>query len=304
MKIAILFLSILFIVGCSSRNTQKEKEVSQPPVNNMIGINDTLGLSLHPEFSVYSTKQKQINFVLSNHSDANIEYGEFYQYTYNDENGVWRNVPMHLVAFDVSYILFQEEETNYNAILFKHTPGRYRFFLTIGKNGKEYTLMTEFWLTENQQEVEDAANLKLLEKEEVSETLSLELKPQPRAIPTGKPISPTEISMKTEHDYYPLSTTNVKVTITNYSQEEYTCGNYYSLAYYNSIKQLWEPLPADAVFEDIAWVFNYEYPTHKQTIRLYTTEVPNRPGKYRIYKSFNNGSRVAYAEFELFDKKE
>lgn len=134
----------------------------------MIGINDTLGLSLHPEFSVYSTKQKQINFVLSNHSDANIEYGEFYQYTYNDENGVWRNVPMHLVAFDVSYILFQEEETNYNAILFKYTPGRYRFFLTIGKNGKEYTLMTEFRLTDNQQEVMDAANSKFIDKEETS----------------------------------------------------------------------------------------------------------------------------------------
>ena len=304
MKIAILFLSILFIVGCSSRNTQKEKEVSQPPVNNMIGINDTLGLSLHPEFSVYSTKQKQINFVLSNHSDANIEYGGYYQYTYEDEDGIWRDVPMHLVVFDVSYDLFQEQEKNYNAILFKNTPGRYRFFLTIGKNGKEYTLMTEFRLTDNQQEVMDAANSKFIDKEETSETLSLRLKPQPRPIPTGKYINPTEISMKTEHDYYPLSATNVKITVTNYSQKEYTCGNYYSLAYYNSIKQQWELLPTDAIFEDIAWVLNPEYPTREQLIRIYTSEESNRPGKYRIYKSFNNDTGIAYAEFEIVDRIE
>lgn len=304
MKIAILFLSILFIVGCSCRNTQKEKEVSQSPVNNMIGINDTLGLSLHPEFSVYSIKQKQINFVLSNHSDTNIEYGGYYQYTYEDEDGIWRDVPMHLVVFDVSYVLFQEQEKNYNAILFKNTPGRYRFFLTIGKNGKEYTLMTEFRLTDNQQEVMDAANSKFIDKEETSETLSLKLKPQPRPIPTGKYINPTEISMKTEHDYYPLSAINVKITVTNYSQKEYTCGNYYILAYYNSIKQQWEPLPTDAIFEDIAWVLNPEYPTREQLIRIYTSEESNRPGKYRIYKSFNNDTGIAYAEFEIVDRIE
>lgn len=305
MKITILFLSFLFIVGCTNRNTQKEKEASQSPINNMVGINDTLGISLHPEFSVYSTKQKQINFVLSNHSDANIEYGGYYQYTYEDEDGIWRDVPMQLAVFDVSYVLFQDQETSYNAELFKHVPGRYRFFLTIRKYGKEYTLMTEFRLTDNQQEVVDAAKVRFTEKHEPSsETIPFELKPQPRAIPTGKAISPAVISMQTEHDYYPLSTTSVKITVTNYSKEEYTCGNYYSLAYYNSIKQLWEPLPVDAVFEDIAWVLNSEFSTREQTIRLYTSEVPNRPGIYRIYKSFNNDTRVAYAEFELVDKRE
>ena len=48
-------------------------------------------------------------------------------------------------------------------------------------------------------------------------------------IPTGEAVSPTSLSMQTEYDYYPLSTTEVKLTVTNYSQQEYMCGNDYSL---------------------------------------------------------------------------
>ena len=32
-------------------------------------------------------------------------------------------------------------------------------------------------------------------------------------------------------------------------------------------------------------------------------KVPNRPGKYRVYKSFNRNTKVAYAEFEMVDTK-
>lgn len=40
-----------------------------------------------------------------------------------------------------------------------------------------------------------------------------------------------------------------------------------------------------------------------QTIHIYTDITPNRPGKYRIYKSFNNDTEVAFAEFEMVDNK-
>lgn len=138
-------------------------------------------------------------------------------------------------------------------------------------------------------------------KKETSETISFELKPIPRDIPTGETISPALLSMQTEYDYYPLSTTEVKLTVTNHSRQEYTCGNDYSLAYYNNDKRQWEALPTDPITEDIAWVLDSEYPSGKQTIKLYTSEVPNRPGKYRIYKAFNG--KVAHAAFELVDKK-
>lgn len=157
-------------------------------------------------------------------------------------------------------------------------------------------------LLDNQQE--EAVVKKESDKEkQTSETISFELKPIPRDIPIGEVISSALLSMKTEYDYYPLSTTEVKITVTNYSQQEYTCGNDYSLAYYNDNKQQWETLPTDPIIEDVLWILQPEYPSGEQTIKLYTSEVPNREGKYRIYKSFNRETKVAYAEFELIDKK-
>lgn len=140
------------------------------------------------------------------------------------------------------------------------------------------------------------------EQGQSSGTTAFVLQPIPRDIPTGEAISPVLLSMQTEYDYYPLSTTEVKVTVTSHSQQEYICGNDYSLAYYNNEKRQWETLPTDPVIEDIGWILQPEYPTHGQTIKLYTSEVPNRAGKYRIYKSFNDDTKVAYAEFELVDE--
>ncbi|WP_061434608.1 immunoglobulin-like domain-containing protein [Bacteroides intestinalis] len=140
------------------------------------------------------------------------------------------------------------------------------------------------------------------EQGQSSGTTAFVLQPVPRDIPTGEAISPVLLSMQTEYNYYPLSTTEVKVTVTSHSQQEYICGNDYSLAYYNNEKRQWETLPTDPVIEDIGWILQPEYPTHEQTIKLYTSEVPNRAGKYRIYKAFNRNSKVAYAEFELVDE--
>lgn len=62
-------------------------------------------------------------------------------------------------------------------------------------------------------------------------------------------------------------------------------------------------LPTNPIRNDVLWIFLPDCPNHEQTIRLYTSEVPNRPGKYRIYKSFNGNTKVAYAEFEMVDKQ-
>ena len=127
-------------------------------------------------------------------------------------------------------------------------------------------------------------------------------KPIPCDIPTGKAINPDSLSMRTEYDYYPLSTTKIKVIITNLSHHEYECGESYSLAYFDEQRNTWETLPTNPIINNL-WIFVPENPTHEQTIELYTSEIPNRPGKYRIYKAFNRETKVAYAEFELVDKK-
>ena len=147
MKAINLCLFCLLLIGCA--NKPKQEKVPQTLINNTVGINDTLGLSLHPEFPIYSTKQKQVTFILHNNSGTDIGFGGYYSYTYEDEKGIWRDVPMQLVVFDEEIILWQGNKYYYNAELFRHTPGRYRFFLTVRRYSKEYTLMTEFQLQDN-----------------------------------------------------------------------------------------------------------------------------------------------------------
>ena len=142
-----------------------------------------------------------------------------------------------------------------------------------------------------------------IKEDSLGRTANIVLSPIPRDIPRGEAISPVFLSMRAEYGYYPLSTTEVKVFITNHSRYEYGCGEDYSLTYYNERLKKWEALPTNPIRNDVLWIFPLDYPTHEQTIRLYTSEVPNRPGKYRVYKSFNRNTKVAYAEFEMVDTK-
>lgn len=125
---------------------------------------------------------------------------------------------------------------------------------------------------------------------------------QPKKEEYDTAISPDSLSMDTEYNYYPLSTAEVKVIITNHSHNEYECGEDYSLTYYNEKQKTWETLPTNPITNSILWTFTQAHPSHEQTIKLYTPEVPNRAGKYRIYKAFNRDTKMAYAEFELVDE--
>lgn len=91
--------------------------------------------------------------------------------------------------------------------------------------------------------------------------------------------------------------------VTNKSGGEYTCGDEYSIAYYNEKDKTWEPLPVNPISEDMLWIISPYHNVRMQTIHIYTDITPNRPGKYRIYKPFNNDTEVAFAEFEMVDNK-
>lgn len=141
-----------------------------------------------------------------------------------------------------------------------------------------------------------------IKEDSLGQAVNIVLSPIPRDIPQGEAINLDSLSMRAEYDYYPLSTTEVKVFITNHSGYEYDCGEGYSLTYYNERQKTWEALPTNPIRNDVLWIFPSDCPTHEQTIRLYTSEVPNRPGKYRVYKSFNRNTKVAYAEFEILSE--
>lgn len=59
------------------------------------------------------------------------------------------------------------------------------------------------------------------EQEQSPKAMSSVLQPIPRDISIGEAISPALLSMHTEYDYYPLSTTEVKITVANHSRQGY-----------------------------------------------------------------------------------
>ena len=112
-----------------------------------------------------------------------------------------------------------------------------------------------------------------IKEDSLGRTANIVLNPILRDIPRGEAINPVSLSMRAEYDYYPLSTTEVKVIITNHSHFAYECGESYSLAYYNSKQKSWETLPANPIVNSILWIFPSKNPTHGQNIKLYTSEV-------------------------------
>ena len=145
----LLYALVLFTFIVSCTNKTKQEETPPTPVNNAVGINDTLGLFLYPEFPIYSTKQKQVTFIMHNNSGTHIGMGGNYSYTYEDEKGIWRDVPMQLIVFMEKIIVWNGSKRFINAELVQHIPGRYRFFYTVRRYEKEYTLITEFQLKDN-----------------------------------------------------------------------------------------------------------------------------------------------------------
>ena len=147
----------------------------QPIVNERIGTTDTLGISLHPEYSVYSTDASTASFVLLNQGNRNIMCGEHYSVTYEDENGTWRELPINGFANDIGYMVSPGEHKLFTAYLYPEVhpnkSGRYRFFYRIMLNAgttsrRDILMMTEFRLTDDKQEVERAIKMNIPKESE------------------------------------------------------------------------------------------------------------------------------------------
>ena len=138
---------VLISVGCSCKKSDRQQEMLPvESVDNTVGVNDTLGISLHPEYPVYSTRQKQIVFVLSNQSGMDISYG--LGYTYEDETGIWREISKRPVVFEVEYVLLHGDKQYIYADLYRNLPGQYRFFFDVWRYDRNYTFMAEFGLSD------------------------------------------------------------------------------------------------------------------------------------------------------------
>lgn len=163
-------ISVTFILNTpEARKAFCEKIVDSPAVlfegptgysrNGRVGVGDTLGICLQSDYPMYSTQAAQVTFTLVNLSNTVLECGEYYFITYEDEQGVWRDLPIHTIFFDLAHMIRSGGKKYLSGDLYPeihaNKPGRYRFFyeVTLSDTGKNITLMAEFRLTDNEQEL-------------------------------------------------------------------------------------------------------------------------------------------------------
>lgn len=164
-------ICVTFILNTpEARKAFREKITDSPAVvfegptegviNGYAGVSDTLGILLQSDCLVYSTQVTQATFTLVNQSDTPLECGDGYSVTYEDESGIWRELPINTACFDVAYRVDAGDERHLSGNLYPEVhankPGRYRFFyeVTLLDTGTDITLMAEFRLTDHPEELE------------------------------------------------------------------------------------------------------------------------------------------------------
>lgn len=139
-------IHVTFIMNTpEARKAFRKKIIDSPAVlfdgtadntpNDYIGVSDTLGILLQSDYPVYSTQSKRATFVLVNHSQVTLESGESYYITYEDRQGVWRNLPIHTIFNCVAHIIGPGKNKHLSGSLYPeihhNKPGRYRFFYPV-----------------------------------------------------------------------------------------------------------------------------------------------------------------------------
>lgn len=134
--------------------------VEEPIINQKVGVDHMNGIYIRPEYPVYSTKAEQAIFILNNHSGGTIECGEPYYITFEDEKGIWRELPMNATFVSLAYAIQDKGERMMRAWLYPdvhpNKAGRYRYFYEVSINRKPILLMAEFRLTDNEKEWKEA----------------------------------------------------------------------------------------------------------------------------------------------------
>lgn len=155
-----------------------------PQVDERVGVNDTLGVYLRPEYPVFSVEAPYATFILYNHSGTEITCGEHYSITYEDPEGVWRELPINGMAFDIAYSISPDERRPFTASLYPEVhpnpPGRYRFFYEVRINRNDLVKKTEFREREKSQKLWMMAEFRLSNDEQ--EWKEIEKTPVPSAL--------------------------------------------------------------------------------------------------------------------------
>lgn len=91
--------------------------------------------------------------------------------SYQDKNGIWRNLPINGNSFDILNIVSGKSDFRIHAFLYprisNNKPSKYRFYYDINlkpSSGEinEIKMMTEFTLTNDYEAVKNAKRIELL----------------------------------------------------------------------------------------------------------------------------------------------
>ena len=130
--------------------------VEVPVINERVSRNHIRGIHIRPEYPVYSTAAEQVTFILNNYSGGTIECGERYYVTFEDEKGIWWELPMNTAFVSIAYVIQDKREREMRASLYPdvhpNKAGRYRYFYEVTINRKPVLMMAEFRLTDNEEE--------------------------------------------------------------------------------------------------------------------------------------------------------
>lgn len=133
-------------------------------LNDEEGVNDVAGVSIRPEYTVYSTEADKVKFIIYNHSGELLHCGTRYVITYEDVDGTWRELPINNIFLDTEYGVSNEERWEFVVDLYPdvhpNRAGRYRFFYDVSLGdvgfGRKIGMMTEFYLSDKPEELERA----------------------------------------------------------------------------------------------------------------------------------------------------
>ena len=131
-----------------------------PVINEMVAVSDTLGISIRPEYPVFSTESYQIKLILDNQSGVRIDYGNGGIITFEDEKGIWREYPRGGIVHAIGYLVENNAQAELKAFLYPDVfpvkPGRFRYFPEIKVDRKDILLMAEFRLSSDENELKAA----------------------------------------------------------------------------------------------------------------------------------------------------
>lgn len=116
---------------------------------NRVGVSDTLGVSLVPEYASFPVDSKDATFLLCNEGTEVVTCGKHYSLAY-ERDGKWYELPINSYAEDIGYAIkpggMHRFTGNLHPLVNDNHAGRYRFYTEVWIGDKKVLMMAEFVL--------------------------------------------------------------------------------------------------------------------------------------------------------------